>query len=415
MKIFKCKTEKIKVSEIRYRKDLGDIDSLAKSFLRTRQILPIIVNKDFELVDGQRRLEACKINEQEVLCVMQGTEDLFEMRELELEANFYRKDFTPAEKACAVRDLHELKKKRHGEAGSGREGGWALKKTAELLGVSKASVISDIQTAEIIDVFPALGAAKTTQEIKKAVKGLTKLTNAVKGLKNYEEASKGEVWKLYKGDAFEYMKEISDESIDILFTDPLYGIDHDALRYDKNLKIKDAIKGNLKQYATLATESFRFTVENAHGFIFVGPEYFWTLRQIYLEIGWRVHVKPLIWTKAETGQCNVPTAWPASCYEMIMYIRKDKSRFIKEGQPDWLQVNPTKPSEKIHDYEKPLTLLERLIQRVALPGQKLFDPFAGSCAILEAGINYKLIVSGCEIDSEAYALGLERLSKKVKN
>jgi len=44
----------------RFRKDLGDIDALARSINEVGLLHPIVITPDGELLAGQRRLEACK-------------------------------------------------------------------------------------------------------------------------------------------------------------------------------------------------------------------------------------------------------------------------------------------------------------------------------------------------------------------
>lgn len=49
----------IKVSE-RIRKDVGDIEELARSINKVGLIHPIIISEDYQLLSGYRRLQACK-------------------------------------------------------------------------------------------------------------------------------------------------------------------------------------------------------------------------------------------------------------------------------------------------------------------------------------------------------------------
>jgi len=44
----------------RFRKDLGDIDALARSINEVGLLHPIVITPDGELLAGQGRLEACK-------------------------------------------------------------------------------------------------------------------------------------------------------------------------------------------------------------------------------------------------------------------------------------------------------------------------------------------------------------------
>lgn len=180
------------------------------------------------------------------------------------------------------------------------------------------------------------------------------------------------------------MLKMPADSVDILLTDPLYGIEADKLMQSvagitggafstSGYKIDDSTDKAMLYYKILAKESYRFTKSDACGYIFCGPEYFWILRDIFMAEGWRVHVKPLIWIKREVGQCNVPHAWPSSCYEMMMYIRKDAARLIQEGKPDWFECKPVLPSERRHDYEKPVDLIKLMLERIALPGMLVYD------------------------------------------
>lgn len=412
----------------RYRTDMGDLKALSESIKRVRQILPIVITRNKELIDGGRRLAACILNGMPVKCVYEDAVDPFELRELEVEANLHRKDFSPAEYALAVRDLHQLKIKRFGEGGQGRkkEGdtSWSAEDTAKLMGVTKTTVYAALDAADLIDKFPQLKTATTKSEIKKAGKSLEKLNKTIEGLqKNKELTQDGtKLFQIIQGDAIEHMLGMPNGSVDILLTDPLYGIEADKLIQSiggrtggafstAGYKIDDSTDRAMLAYTVLAKESFRFTTNCAHGFIFVGPEYFWTLRAVFQEAGWRVHVKPLIWIKREVGQCNVPHAWPSSCYEMLMYCRKDNSRLVQEGKPDWFECPPVLPGQKRHDYEKPTQLIKQMLERVSLPGNLVFDPFAGSGPVLEVATEMKLRSIGIEISSEAYANILERMAR----
>ena len=415
----------IKVREglARYRTDMGALEGLADSIERVgKNILPIIITRQFELIDGGRRLAACIMKGMQVRAVFEDVKDDYEYRELEVEANLHRKDFSPAEEALAIRDLHNLKQKRLGIGGSGTTEGWSIKNTADLLGKTRGSVYNALEMATLIDTFPELKQAKKKSEIRKAGKSLEKLAVALEGIKRIETANKegNNLFKLENANAAEYMCKVPDASVDILLTDPLYGIGADLISMSvggqtggcfstAGFKIEDPKEAAYFYYFLLAQQSIRFCKNTSHGYVFVGPEHFWKIREIFLGAGWLVHVKPLIWIKREVGQCNVPSAWPSSCYEMLMYIRRDNSRLVREGMPDWLECPPVPAGEKKHPYEKPVKLLTDLLERVALPGQCLFDPFCGSGSSIEAGVKMKLFSTGIDIDKNAYAMALGRM------
>ena len=406
----------------RYRKDLGDLQEFGRSIKETGQIQPIVINRQNELIVGGRRLAACIIEGLQVKVIYEDMIDPRMMRIWEIEENVRRKDLTPAEHAIAVKEFHILMQEVHGKPTSGKEGGHTLWDTAKVLGKTKGSVISELEIAAMIEAFPELKQAKKKSEIKKAAKGLQKLDAAMKGIKEWEKAAleSSDMYKLHHMDAVEHMKSLPDKCKDILLVDPNYGINADELAISlggrtggtltsAGYKISDEVEEAKNLYTALAYESLRFTTSTAHGYVFVAPEHFWNLRYIFMQVGWRVHVKPLIWIKRETGQCNVPSSWPASCYEMLLYIRKDDSRIIKEGMPDWIECLPVSPDEKLHPYEKPIPLLLNLLGRVSLPGQQLYDPFMGSGSSIEAGLEMKLICEGVDNSAEAYATASKRI------
>lgn len=424
-KVFYIDPLKIKVKDglERFRRDLGDLKELGKSLKETGQIQPAVINRKNELIVGGRRTAACILEGLKVKVIYEDMVDPVKMRLYELEENLHRKDLTPAEYALATEELHKLMQQEKGESVSGRAGGHTLDDTAKILGKSRGSVISELERAEMVKAFPVLKNAKKKSEFTKTAKGLQKLQVAMASLKNYEETvtDKTNLFELHNTDAVKYMRSLPGGCKDILLTDPPYGID-----YDKNLigiggktggssttgfKINDEAEEALFLYKELAIESFRFTTPQAHGYVFCGPEHFWTLRQIFISAGWRVHIKPLIWVKPGSGQCNVPSIWPASCYEMLLYIRKDASKLVKEGQPDWIECSIVSQSNRIHYNEKPVSLLLNLLERVSLPGQYLVDPFMGSGSSIEAGLKLRLLCEGCDSSLEAYAVASKRLKE----
>jgi len=401
----------------RFRTDMGDLEGLAGSFKNTRQILPIVINRKHELIDGGRRLAACILAGIQVYCVYQDVVDPFEMRKLELEANLYRKDYTPPEEALAVAELVKLNAKD----------GMSQTATAKALKKTKGYVSQQLDLAEMIKAFPALKAAKKKSEITKAAKGLTKVLTTLTKLEEHEAkiAKGGEPFTLVEADALLHMKEMPSGSINILCTDPLYGIEAHELAIGvggqtgstftiAGYQIPDNFDQALNAYLVLSKESFRFCADDAHGYVFCAPEHFSTIRQLFLDAGWRAYIKPLIWTKKTSGQCNVPAAWPASCYEMLLYIRKEASRIVKQGMPDWLDCPPVNEGDKLHTYEKPIPLLNNLLERVALPGLSVYDPFMGSGSSVEAAVRLNMSAIGCDNSHEAYASAVKRMAEMEK-
>lgn len=417
---------KIKVREglERYRKDVKKLNKLKESITKFEQFHPILVTKDLELIAGGRRLAACIALNKEVMCIDRGNLTDLELREIELEENLQREDLSPAEEAIATADLHKIKQEIYGESTSGREGGWTLEKTAETISMTKGSVIDAIEIAAAVEEFPELKDCKTKTDIKRAAKMIQRTVLRAQKTEEHERAIKNirDTIKVEFKDALTHMKTIPDNSIDLLLTDPLYEIQVDEIKRGSGdtpgglsnvgYKIKDD-KTDFSVLRQLALDSIRFTKTTSLAYIFVAPEHFQTVRNIFIDVGWDCYVKPLIWFKPNAGQCNVPLKWPASSYEMILYARRTEAQLIKLGQRDVLTYSTVTGTNKTHDYEKPVELLEELIIRSVYPGSILYDPFMGSGSSIIAGMRQKLLCFGCDNNKDAYNATLSRIAEEV--
>ena len=104
------KIEDIKVRR-RVRRDLGDINPLKESLRNYGLLNPVTLNSNYELVAGQRRLEAAKmLGWERINAVMiDSTVGKVDQLEMELEENNQRKDFTDEELLEGYRRLERLK------------------------------------------------------------------------------------------------------------------------------------------------------------------------------------------------------------------------------------------------------------------------------------------------------------------
>lgn len=99
----------IKVNN-RRREDYGDIEALARSIAKHGLIHPIVVDEDWNLIAGERRLLACKKlgwEKIEVRFMAELSEK--EKRAIELEENLQRKDLTEYEKSKNLVELAKVK------------------------------------------------------------------------------------------------------------------------------------------------------------------------------------------------------------------------------------------------------------------------------------------------------------------
>ncbi|MEE4166042.1 MAG: ParB N-terminal domain-containing protein [Desulfocapsaceae bacterium] len=96
----KVAIDKIIVEEsLRIRKDIGNLDVLQSSIEKVGLINPVMIDENYKLLAGYRRLSACKnLGWKDIEAnVVQLNGDLIKMLDVEIAENFFRKDFTPEE------------------------------------------------------------------------------------------------------------------------------------------------------------------------------------------------------------------------------------------------------------------------------------------------------------------------------
>jgi ParB family chromosome partitioning protein len=113
--------EKIIVKD-RIRKDFGDIQELADDIQQNGLINPPVVNKEYELLAGERRLRACKsLGWKQIEVRMMDTRDAEHELEIEISENEVRKEFSRAERIDYAKRLERIEsakaRTRMGESG----------------------------------------------------------------------------------------------------------------------------------------------------------------------------------------------------------------------------------------------------------------------------------------------------------
>jgi N6-adenosine-specific RNA methylase IME4 len=137
----------------RYRKDLGDLRTLANSIADVGLLHPLVVTPDGRLIAGQRRLEACRLigwTEVPVTIV-----DLYQAARGEANENFVRKDLLPSEIVALKRAIEPLERREARERrghkadlchpattaeGQGAAPGDTRDKIARYLGVGRTTI-----------------------------------------------------------------------------------------------------------------------------------------------------------------------------------------------------------------------------------------------------------------------------------
>jgi len=211
--------------------------------------------------------------------------------------------------------------------------------------------------------------------------------------------------KLICGDAVIELEKLEDGSVDLVITDPPYGIDYTSNRSQFSEHItkqgihNDRLDEALSLFNTVCEILNRKTKPNAHFYIFTSWKVYPQFKQIIEKY---FTIKNLIiWDKGNHGAGDLEGAW-GNQYEMIIFaVKGDKPLNYRRG--DIISI-PRIPSEKlIHPTQKPVELIKELLKVSAQLADTVCDPFMGSGATIKAVKEFgQLNYIGIEIDASIF-------------
>ena len=187
--------------------------------------------------------------------------------------------------------------------------------------------------------------------------------------------------QIIKGDCLEVMKNILAGSLDLILTDPPYGMDFQSnYRKEKYNKIKN--DNNLDWLPDFVDECYRIAKKHTAHYIFCSYHNIDIFKQAFEK---KFKIKNiLVWEKNNTSMGDLKGDF-APKIEFILFIQKGRSLIRGKRDPNIFKFART--GNKLHPTEKPVDMFEYLISKFSDVGDLVFDPFAGSGTTGVACIN----------------------------
>jgi ParB/RepB/Spo0J family partition protein len=411
----------------RFRKDLGDLDSLVESFKKEGIIQPLAVKvlEDgtyYLLAGGRRIVAATRAGVADIpVRIYPATLSTIEMRSIELMENFARKDLSWVEMTNLKKEIHDLQVQIYGAKMSTAADATGVSKrdTAKMLGVSSGGLMDDIKLAEAMALFPDLGKMKTKADAVKTFKKMqeTLLTQEVaRRIQSRQSTTPAGILQsnlcdcFIINDFFKGIKQVPDNSIDIVEIDPPYGIDLHHIKKESTGSGSSTMDYNeipgvdyIPFLARLFHECYRVMSENSWLICWFAIEpWFEVVYQSLSKAGFRGSRLASLWVKeSTTGQSMQPTTYLASIYEPFFYMRKGSPIITRQGRTNVFQYKVVPSQKKIHPTERPIELMQDVLQTFGWEGCRVLVPFLGSGNTLLAASNLGMTAFGFEL-SEAY-------------
>jgi len=238
--------------------------------------------------------------------------------------------------------------------------------------------------------------------------------------------------KVYNGDVMRVLKDLPDNSVDMIFGDPDYNV---GIKYGENNYTKK-FEDYINWYIELTKESMRVLKNDGNLFMLNYPQQNAHLRVKYLDLHF-LHINEYVWVY-NTNVGHTPKRF-TTAHRSILHVRKNtNNKFFKEAVAlpyknpadrriqqnlangskgrmpySWFEFNLVKNVSKektYHACQIPQKLTEMLIKASTKPKDIVFVLFGGSGAEIDVCKNLNRQFISAELNKEYCALINSRLA-----
>ena len=222
--------------------------------------------------------------------------------------------------------------------------------------------------------------------------------------------------KLYNDDCLNVLKDIGDNSIDLVVTDPPY----EVITGGRNGGVKGKPSGILTENKQLMksipkadlwlSECFRVMKDGTHIYIMTNTLNLTNYLNIINDVGFKLH-NLLVWNKNNT----TPNRWYMKNCEYVIFARKGFAKSINNPSSQTVHNFDNIIGNKQHPTEKPVELMKLYVGNSSQVGDTVLDPFMGSgstgVACKELGRNF----IGIELDDVYFDIGVKRIKEHIES
>lgn len=401
----------------RGRKNFTRLMEMSESLKKYGLIHPIVVAPcddkpgKFVLVAGERRYRGAVIAGLSEVQASLREESADILAEIELEENVCRSDISFEEEGNILSKIVIHKKKTNEK--------WTVADTAEMTGRSVGDVSSKIKIARKFKERPDLKEKCANLPYTATIKKIEQIEESEKTQRLIDQGQITISTELRHGDCSVLIKNIETNSVDLLLTDPPYGIEkledlrtggsdklmgHQLMSASHNLDLPSI----LRLLSDLAPEFSRVLKEGAHFYMFCGYQYagdFINALQPFLEF----QPPMLHWDRGRPSSPGYGYNYLSRTECIIYGCRPPRGRRLNESMYNVIECPDVPKNLRMYPTEKPVPLLTTLIKQSTSPNHLVLDPFAGSASTLVAARGVGRRAIGFEVEKESFLRAQTRL------
>ena len=215
--------------------------------------------------------------------------------------------------------------------------------------------------------------------------------------------------KIHLGDCLEEMKKMPDMSVDLILTDPPYGISRQLNCKNQRLGTTAKLNFDFGEWDKFNIEWFNEAVKKTRGWIitFCAKKDIGKYWEILEKEGF-IAIDTVAWVKPDPLPLNAKSRF-LNAWEAIVVGKRGGAHWGSNYLHNVLKYQAPKGKNRVHPTQKPLGLIEELIKVTTKEGDIVLDPFIGSgTTAVACKMNNRRFV-GFEINPEYYKMAKERL------
>ena len=206
------------------------------------------------------------------------------------------------------------------------------------------------------------------------------------------------------GDSLKILETLEDGCIDVVLTDPPYGINYVSNRsiFDDAITKRGLLNDGKEEAFKLLDKTCeilqRKTANNAHLYFFCSWSVFSDFEKI---ISKYFTIKtPIVWDKGNKGSGDLDNDW-GNQTEIVLYCVKGK-KLVNTRRGNLISVSRLHTSKMVHPTQKPIELIKEILKVSVTDGDFVVDPFMGSGSTIKAANELKYKSLGIELDNEMF-------------
>lgn len=220
---------------------------------------------------------------------------------------------------------------------------------------------------------------------------------------------------LYHGDCLEIMKDIPDNSIDLIVTDPPY-----LIKYKTNRRINKkhdfcseiANDDNYVMIHKYIIECYRILKNDKAMYIFCNCDRVDYFKQELEKAGFKVK-NMIIWVKNNWTAGDLKAQFGKQ-YEIIFLVNKGRCLFNGKRITDVWNFNRVSGKNQFHQNQKPIDLIKLCLEKHSSENDLIFDGFMGSGSTGVACVHTNRRFIGIELEDKYFNIAVKRIEEAKK-